>query len=107
MPYEYKWIEPEVAVHHRDITVFHTYRDNEADQRMSFWFVIDTDDLCEIEDSSNYFDVRTLPEWTPAPSYAETDEHILSVLRQAIENGTLPPVTAESPTPDPVLESLP
>lgn len=104
----YTWIEPEVALEHKDVKVYHTYKDDFLDQGANtYWFVMDP-----TESEDEWFDVRDLPTWeapdhppflvgendTPENQaawreyYAERVEWnvVFGALRKAIDQGLLP-----------------
>lgn len=66
MPYITSWVDPEVFLVHKGITVYHTYNDNDFGQgRLTYWF---TTNGFSDEDS---FDVRELD----VPSKVRLNDH--------------------------------
>lgn len=90
MPYEYKWVDPELAVEHQGVQVFHCYKDDEINQgRRTYSFTTDSSGD-EAEDPA--FDVRDLPNWRPQEQpFNDDTEHVLKTLRAAIELGYIKP----------------
>jgi hypothetical protein len=56
MPYDREWIENERAFSFMDIPVYHAYKDDEADERLDYWFHVSADATCD-----EAFDARDLP----------------------------------------------
>lgn len=71
MPYQEKWIDPDIALEHHGVTVYCTYRDDDYDQGAStYYFTLDP------EESGDYredFDIRELD--TPAASRLMHSKH--------------------------------
>lgn len=60
MPWVSSWVAPEVFVAHNDVTIYHTYKDNEQDQgQRNSWFGWAED--CTDDEPETTFDVRELP----------------------------------------------
>lgn len=75
-----KWIEPEVAMTIRGVDIFHTYRNESAENQKSYWYSTD------ISENGDYeFDVRVLP----LPSGVRSDQHEL-IVAHALDNDLLP-----------------
>lgn len=72
-----QWTEPEVAVEHNGVTVWHTYKDGEYISE--YWYTCNESD--DDIDGESAFDIRELD------VEGETHEDIL---RAAIEAGILP-----------------
>ena len=86
MPYKTEVIPPEIALEHKGVIVYHTYRNEEyGNGRLRYWFTTNPDDF----KTSDHFDVRILRVWTDAPD--NTDDSILGALRRAIDSGELKP----------------
>ena len=70
------WIEPEVLTTHRGVTVYHTYKNDCIEDRMTYWYStdpMDSEDFC--------FDVRELP----VPDGVEPENHEL-IIAHALDN---------------------
>lgn len=50
------WIEPEELMTHNGVVIYHTYKNDSADDRQSYWYTTDISDDEDFE-----FDVRDLP----------------------------------------------
>lgn len=87
MPYQMKKKKPEVAVEVDGKKVYHTYRDNDFDQRDDFCFTTDPEDTNFKEPGIAVFDIDTLPGFDPKKMKSMV--HKRAVLRKAIENGIL------------------
>jgi hypothetical protein len=99
MPYLSEWVEPGLFLEHAGVNVWHTYKNDEADQGpRSYWFTLDvlcgegscSSESCEPHKGGsccNVFDVRNLPGYQPQT----TDEEFYhkDVIRQAIDAGLL------------------
>ncbi len=73
------WIEPETLTTHRGVAIYHTYKNDSADDRMTYWY---TTDIIDGEDFT--FDVRELP----VPEGVEPENHAL-VIANAIDKGLI------------------
>ena len=89
MPSRQHYVEPEIALERGEVKIYHCYDEGEADNKLTYWFALN--DHEDVEDS---FDVRDLKSWFPEPLRAEikryprgehSAEHILDVLRRAID----------------------
>jgi hypothetical protein len=56
MPYKREYIEREVCLKHNGVTIYHAYRDDDADWPLTYWYALSP------EDDADEFDVRDLPE---------------------------------------------
>lgn len=82
----YKWVDPEVALEHQGVKIYHTYKSNEVDQGTStFWYGWSTD--CD-NSGTNSFDVRELAAKMGMPC-PDTWDEIVAVLKTAIDRGIL------------------
>lgn len=61
MPYSYEWHEPELFMEHRSIKIYHCYKNDDVDLKMSDWYVVENDDNDYSDTSDWRFDVRDLP----------------------------------------------
>lgn len=78
MPYD--WVEPEVFVTYKGVTVYHVYKNDYVQEgRRAHWF---TTDIGGSEDGDYCFDVRALDTYRPGISYK-------TIIRDAIDNGLL------------------
>ena len=73
MPTQTIWVEPEVFLTHRGVTVFNTYKNDDLDQGPNrFWFTVNSQcgveaGRCGEEPCRHVFDVRELSCWRPPP----------------------------------------
>ncbi len=74
MPLAY--VEPEVIVEHKGVSVYHTYKNGYMDARMTFWYKLD------IEENGEQFDIRELPNYSSGLTHN-------AIIKQAIEVGYL------------------
>lgn len=77
MPMKSTWVEPEVLLTHRGVTVYYTYKNDDFDQGIRrYWFTVNAncgEGVCNCEEllpnpgpeCSHVFDVRTLSVWPP------------------------------------------
>ncbi len=72
------WQDPEVALIHRGVPIYHTYKDNNIFGKAVYWYSFST------RPGQGEFDVRTLP----PGRVSEGRTHALTI-RAAIENGDL------------------
>jgi len=93
MPYRQEHVEPEIALERGEVKIYHCYDGGEAENKLTYWFALN-----DHEDDEDSFDVRDLKSWFPEPLRAEikrhprgesSAEHILDVLRRAIDLGEL------------------
>lgn len=68
----YKWVEPEIVVDHKGKQIYHVYKDDFEDQRMTYWYTMN-----EV-DEGNEFDIRDLE------TFQEDKPHTIA-LREAID----------------------
>jgi hypothetical protein len=116
MPFRHEWVDPEIALKHRGLTVYHTYKYDDIGQGPR-WYTFTLNPDCG-EDSclcagtcKNVFDVRELPNWVEPPHppiLAGPDDtpenrkawdrwrrdrveekHIRAVIQEAIDRGFL------------------
>lgn len=71
----YAWVEPDVAVEHNGVTIYHTYKEDDYNQRLFYWYTVD-------QGESSSFDIRDLPEYDRTLSHED-------ILRRAIDNKSL------------------
>lgn len=71
------WTAPAVALTHRGAVVYHTYKNESADDRNEFWYNTDY-----AESEVYAFDVRDLP----VPAGVDPSNHAL-IIAHAIDNG--------------------
>jgi hypothetical protein len=111
MPYKTEWVEPDVfhmyihPVTKAETVVYHAYKDNDADEVLSYWYALYTGE--EDFDEGIEFDVRELPHYRveDEPRYdpnhvgeyfrAEREYH-KKVIEQSIELNLGPFVTENS-----------
>jgi len=56
------WVDPERITSYKGVCVYHTYKDDEIDNRTTFGYTTDINYVEGFEDSDKYFfDVRDLP----------------------------------------------
>jgi len=115
MPYKEEWVDPEVFLEHKGITIYHIYKNDNIDQGERTYHY--TTDIEEGERGDSAFDVRDLDNWTepnhpPFLSGAgDTPEnraawakyhkeegditHIRAIVIEAIDKGFIQPKTEE------------
>ena len=83
MPYKTEWVEPELFLEHNGVKIWRSYKENDLESPLFYWFVTNIMDTDE-----HAFDVRELPEW---PQVEDNDElvRVQATLRAAIESGRL------------------
>lgn len=59
MPYQHEWVEPELYLEHKGVKVYHSYKDDEFDQRLEYHFQVQIREGTT-EDDMHEFDVRDL-----------------------------------------------
>ena len=115
MPYKTVWVEPEIFLEHKGVTVYHTYRDDDFEQGARWYWFTQREDGGEDEGAFDIRDVDPLgllrnhpplkcgPDWDSATpqerdaieeAWAEWyesgfDEARRAVLRNAIDKGLL------------------
>jgi hypothetical protein len=90
MPFQSEWVDPELAVQHRGLKVYHVYRNNDVDQgRRTYWYTTDPT-LGEDDDPPYVFDIREIySAAVDLPNDNDLDETLRSLLRRAIDEGKL------------------
>lgn len=90
MPYSNEWVEPEVMLAYRGVTVWYTYRDDDIDQGIfEHWFTLDPQEGCETGDDLWVFDVRDLPRPDDEEERSQSDGSPEDIICQAIDAGQL------------------
>lgn len=126
MPFRTEWVDPDIALEHKGVTLWHIYKDDDIEQGARVYtFALDpAEDGYEV----GGIDVQALPNWTepPHPPYMGTDgdnspenkeawrryhagriedKHILAALKEAIDQGVLTQEgIKEAGTPQPPTE---
>ena len=81
MPWKYEWVEPELAFtcspydstnNPGKINVYHTYKDNEIDNRLTYWYTLGNG-LDSWGDSTRVhdFDIRDFPTFNQTMSHQQ------------------------------------
>ena len=68
MPYESKWVPPELFIEHKGVKVYHAYEDQDYEGRLTHHFAVGSEDDMVCEELTE-FDVRDLPTYKASPSY--------------------------------------
>jgi hypothetical protein len=102
MPYEIKWVPPEVFIEHAGVTVYHTYKDQQLESGpRSYYFTLSKqcgEEECECPEEANrlihrcknVFDVRDLPTWEPTRKLVPIEEKAIRIaILNAIYQGIL------------------
>jgi|GEM_PF-1942953 len=121
MPWKTEWVEPDLVLTHKRVSVYATYKYGDVDAiQRHYGFTLDTlcgEDECNCDGGTkcrNVFDVREIPTWQepPHPPYlsreGDTPENraawekyhadhveekaIADAVRKAIDLGLLPPI---------------
>jgi hypothetical protein len=79
MPYRQEWVSREVFFVHKDIIVYHGYKNNDFDSRSMSWFSLEEDG-----NEDDDFDYRSIKLNGPIP-----DSSTMGILKQAIDEGIL------------------
>jgi len=74
------WHDPELAMTHRGIRVYHTYKDSDMGHPYDYWYSF------SMADDEGTFDVRTLP---PCDFDVTQSSGRLSIIQFALDNGDL------------------
>ncbi len=68
----YGWIDPEMFLEHKDVTVYHVYKDDEIDAgRRECWYTLDPGQGEVMGDDDAIFDIRDLPNPNHRPHHAD------------------------------------
>lgn len=54
----YAWVDPDVVLEHSEVTIFYAYKEDDYNQRLSYWYTVDVGE-------QSTFDIRDLPEYDP------------------------------------------
>jgi len=100
VPWRIEWIEPEIFLQHNGVTVYHAYKNNDVEQKFTYWFTTNPEYYEEFggEADPYEFDVRDLN--TPPPDNpqlvidaltppASELEEMAATIRRAIDLGIL------------------
>lgn len=98
MPWRSEWVDPEIFMQYKGVTVYHTYdNDDYDDGKMAYWFTIYI--LCgfgncncvqSVETCDKVFNVQELPTYRPRPDRSEL-ETIIMAIEQAIDRNLIGP----------------
>ena len=85
MPYERVYVDPEVIVEHKGVTVYHAYDECGAvEDRLQCWFTLDKEQECFGD--PGVFDYRALP----VPGACQEADPV-TILKKAIDIGIFEP----------------
>ncbi len=83
MPYREEYVEPEVFLEFRDVVIYRAYKNQQADEQLSYWYTTDHDENEEYE-----FDVRKLPK-VEGYDADKCEDHTVIII-EAIKSGVVP-----------------
>ena len=66
------WVEPEVFMEHSGVTIYHTYNNDDINNKMAYHYTVDISE-------QSHFDIRNIPEYDCGLPHKE-------VFRRAIDN---------------------
>lgn len=100
MPWRTEWVAPAIYLHHSGVTVYHSYKDNNIEQPLTFWYTTNPEYYEEFggETDPFEFDVRDLnfPEGTAPQQVVDAltppvheSEWIADTIRRAIDAGII------------------
>lgn len=84
MPWKKTWVEPEVFLSYKGVTIYHVYDDDEMDDKPKEW-TFGYRKECSY-DGTFAFDFESLPGFT---GDEDKDEELQAVMRKAIDDGIL------------------
>jgi hypothetical protein len=94
MPYDSRWVEPELFLDHGGVRIWRTYKNDELSEPLFNWFTLHP--LCETGNCEcegllckHIFDVRGLEAWRARPTTPDGDAAIREVLTAAIDAGEI------------------
>jgi hypothetical protein len=82
MPTKHVWVPPEVALRTPQGTIYHAYKDDDAERPLTYWYTTD-----ENEDDAYEFDIRELPLYLAVSQ--KTSENHARILRRAAARGEI------------------
>jgi hypothetical protein len=88
MPYIYEWVEPDLFLEHKEVEVYHSYRnDDYGNGPWEYWFQVQLTDDTEgtTEDDMHEFDVRDLDAWKVISRRCRVEPK--QAIRKAIDKG--------------------
>ena len=91
MPRSNEWLDNEVALEHKGVTIYRVYKDDDYDFGARTYCFGMTPLATDAGENDGEFDVRELKEWDVHPSHYQSEIHMLTILRLAINNGTIKP----------------
>lgn len=79
MPWRTKWIDNEIALEYKGVTVYHLYKnDDYSNGRMQYWFALSPEASFNCEEHSNkIFDVRDVAKVLPLEDKEYSIEEII------------------------------
>ncbi len=84
MPWKNVWVKPRVFCRYKGVVVYHAYRDDDAENRLSCWYAVYPAN--DYGNTPTVFDIRSLP--APSGKESPEDDHVLTI-KTAIRNGLL------------------
>jgi len=90
MPWQTSWVDPELFLEYKGVKVYHTYKDDDFEERLMYWYAIYPTGC--FHDDYIEFDVRNLP--APAGINLSTMEKLSNyaelhrkIIEHAIDQG--------------------
>jgi hypothetical protein len=83
----YRWVDPEFALEHKGVKVYHVYKDDDIRDPLVYWF---TTDINHVEGCAGELDVRDLARKL-GTEVVDQDESILDILKLAIDSSLITP----------------
>lgn len=77
MPYRNDWVPNEVFLAHKNVVIYHAYKDDDFAHRLVYWYCLGPDD-----NEYESFDIRELQSWSAYCSHED-------ILKTAIESGEI------------------
>jgi len=97
MPIDTSWVDPELFLEHNDVTVYHTYKNDDINSgRRVYSYTLSelcSEDACSDDRCDGVcvrvFDVRELSQFGDHLDIGDADQRHAAVIRAAIEAGAL------------------
>lgn len=89
MPYTHEWVDPEVALEYKGCKIYHVYKHDEIDNKLTYWFT--TDPEAESEGDPYSFDIRNIDD-NPAlrSGFLRSGTNVVEqALKKAIDAGKI------------------
>ena len=92
MPYQTIWVEPDLFLEHNGVKVYHSYKNDDFEDPLFYWFCVYPSGDTSYEDDKRDFDVgdlSTRPKGLREASTIVSEAEFAEFIKRAIESGEL------------------